>query len=63
MLEIATKPTLPKKPLLITTLPGPQAKELVERDRAVTSPYGISKYLVYIEVVMTFLKNYCVNEM
>ncbi len=38
MLEIATKPTLPKKPLLITTLPGPQAKELVKRDRAVTSP-------------------------
>jgi 4-aminobutyrate aminotransferase len=38
MLEIATKRTLPKKPLLITTLPGPRAKELVERDRAVTSP-------------------------
>ncbi|MGL5943593.1 MAG: acetyl ornithine aminotransferase family protein [Waterburya sp.] len=37
MLEIATKRTLPKKPLLITTLPGPRAKELVERDRAVTS--------------------------
>jgi 4-aminobutyrate aminotransferase len=42
MLEIATKRTLTKKPLLITTLPGPRAKELVERDRAVTSPYGIS---------------------
>ncbi|MGL5831708.1 MAG: acetyl ornithine aminotransferase family protein [Waterburya sp.] len=38
MLEIATKRTLSKKPLLITTLPGPRAKELVERDRAVTSP-------------------------
>jgi 4-aminobutyrate aminotransferase len=38
MLEIATKRTLPKKPLLITPLPGPRAKELVERDRAVTSP-------------------------
>lgn len=38
MLEIATKRTLTKKPLLITTLPEPRAKELVERDRAVTSP-------------------------
>jgi hypothetical protein len=34
MLEIATKRTLPKKPLLITTLPGPRAKELVERERS-----------------------------
>jgi 4-aminobutyrate aminotransferase len=38
MSEIAAKRTLPKKPLLITTLPGPRAKKLVERDRAVTSP-------------------------
>jgi 4-aminobutyrate aminotransferase len=38
MPEISTKLTLPKKPLLITNLPGPKAKELVERDRAVTSP-------------------------
>jgi 4-aminobutyrate aminotransferase len=38
MLEIPTKRTLPKKPLLITSLPGLRAKELVERDRAVTSP-------------------------
>jgi 4-aminobutyrate aminotransferase len=38
MLEIVTKRTLPKKPLLITTLPGPRAKKLVECDRVVTSP-------------------------
>ncbi len=31
-------PLLPSKPHLITTLPGPQAKALVERDHAVTSP-------------------------
>lgn len=33
-----TEPTLPKKPSIITDLPGKRAKELVERDRAVTSP-------------------------
>jgi 4-aminobutyrate aminotransferase len=38
MLKIPTKRTLPKKPLLITSLPGSRAKELVKRDRAVTSP-------------------------
>ena len=30
--------SLPKKPLLVTELPGARAKELVERDRAVMSP-------------------------
>ncbi len=38
MIEVSTERTLPQKPLLITTLPGPRAKELVERDRTVTSP-------------------------
>ena len=33
-----TEPTLPRKPSIITDLPGTRAKELVERDRAVTSP-------------------------
>jgi 4-aminobutyrate aminotransferase-like enzyme len=31
-------PLLPRSPHLITTLPGPRAKALVNRDHAVTSP-------------------------
>ena len=40
MLDFTTKydRSLPKKPLLVTELPGARAKELVKRDRAVTSP-------------------------
>lgn len=35
---MSTDPTLPKQPKLITSLPGPLARALVERDKAVTSP-------------------------
>jgi 4-aminobutyrate aminotransferase len=40
MLDFSLKQdrTLPETPLLVTDLPGPRAKALVERDRAVTSP-------------------------
>ncbi len=38
MLSIQSNRTLPRTPHLITSLPGPRARSLVERDRAVTSP-------------------------
>ncbi|MDV2994235.1 MAG: 5-aminovalerate aminotransferase DavT [Chroococcidiopsis sp. SAG 2025] len=38
MLSIPTKRPLPLVPQLVTSLPGPRAQVLVERDRAVTSP-------------------------
>ena len=38
MLRIPTKTTLPRSPQMVTALPGPCARALVERDRAVTSP-------------------------
>ncbi|MBD2181440.1 acetyl ornithine aminotransferase family protein [Planktothrix sp. FACHB-1355] len=38
MLTISTDRTLPRIPRLVTPLPGPRARALVERDRAVTSP-------------------------
>lgn len=38
MLSISTEQTLPQVPRLITSLPGPRAQELIERDRAVSSP-------------------------
>ncbi|MCT7976316.1 acetyl ornithine aminotransferase family protein [Laspinema olomoucense] len=36
--EILTAQSLPRRPYLVTPLPGPRAQELVQRDRAVTSP-------------------------
>lgn len=38
MLSIPVKRPLPRSPKLLTSLPGPRAKMLVERDHAVTSP-------------------------
>ncbi|OKH46484.1 aspartate aminotransferase family protein [Calothrix sp. HK-06] len=38
MLSIPVKRPLPRSPKLLTLLPGPRAKMLVERDHAVTSP-------------------------
>ena len=38
MLSISTHLRLPRTPSFVTSLPGPRAKALVERDRAVTSP-------------------------
>jgi 4-aminobutyrate aminotransferase len=38
MLSIPVKRPLPRSPQLLTSLPGPRAKALVERDHAVTSP-------------------------
>lgn len=38
MISIPTNRILPRTPHLITSLPGPIARALVERDRAVTSP-------------------------
>lgn len=44
MLPTLTNPTLPKVPKLITPLPGPQARALIERDQAVTSPSYTRSY-------------------
>ncbi|MFQ4144995.1 acetyl ornithine aminotransferase family protein [Chlorogloeopsis sp. ULAP02] len=38
MLSISLNKNLPRSPRLVTSLPGPRARDLVERDRAVTSP-------------------------
>ncbi|BAZ50915.1 4-aminobutyrate aminotransferase [Nostoc sp. NIES-4103] len=38
MLSIPINLSLPSAPRLVTSLPGPRAKAIVERDRAVTSP-------------------------
>lgn len=38
MLSIPIDIALPRSPRLVTSLPGPRAKAIVERDRAVTSP-------------------------
>ncbi len=38
MLSIPVNLTLPRTPRLITSLPGPRAEAIVQRDRAVTSP-------------------------
>ncbi|WP_373529711.1 acetyl ornithine aminotransferase family protein [Nostoc sp.] len=38
MLSIPVNLTLPRTPRLITSLPGPRAQAIVQRDRAVTSP-------------------------
>lgn len=38
MLSISTHLRLPRTPSFVTSLPGPRAKALVDRDRAVTSP-------------------------
>ncbi|OKH18393.1 aspartate aminotransferase family protein [Hydrococcus rivularis NIES-593] len=38
MLSISTEQTQPQVPRIITPLPGPRAQELIERDRAVSSP-------------------------
>lgn len=38
MLSISINRYLPRSPRLITSLPGPRARDIVERDRAVTSP-------------------------
>lgn len=38
MLSIPTDINLPHVPRLVTSLPGPRARDIVERDRAVTSP-------------------------
>ncbi|MCW5313193.1 acetyl ornithine aminotransferase family protein [Nostoc sp. KVJ3] len=38
MLSIPINLNLPRKPHLITSLPGPRAQAIVQRDRAVTSP-------------------------
>jgi 4-aminobutyrate aminotransferase len=36
--NLKSKISLPRKPHLITSLPGPKARDIVERDRTVTSP-------------------------
>ncbi|HAX75310.1 MAG TPA: aspartate aminotransferase family protein [Cyanobacteria bacterium UBA11372] len=38
MLSIPTKRPLPRAPRIVTSLPGPRAHAMVERDRAVSSP-------------------------
>ncbi|OKH13056.1 aspartate aminotransferase family protein [Fischerella major NIES-592] len=38
MLSISINKHLPSSPYLVTSLPGPRAREIIERDRAVTSP-------------------------
>ena len=38
MLSISLNKNLPRSPRLVTSLPGPRARDIVERDRAVTSP-------------------------
>jgi|GEM_PF-5081605 len=38
MLSIPINRSLPRIPRLVTSLPGPRARALVDRDRAVTSP-------------------------
>ncbi len=44
MFSIPTDRTLPRMPQLITSLPGPRARALIERDRAVTSPSYTRSY-------------------
>ena len=38
MFSVLNAPSLPKTPSLVTPLPGPRARELIERDQAVMSP-------------------------
>ena len=38
MFTVLNKPSLSKTPSLVTSLPGPRARELIERDHAVMSP-------------------------
>jgi 4-aminobutyrate aminotransferase len=38
MYSISTECTLPQVPQIVTSLPGPRAQELIDRDRAVSSP-------------------------
>ncbi len=38
MLSISVNRGLPRVPNLVTSLPGPRAQAIIERDRAVTSP-------------------------
>lgn len=38
MLSISVNKYLPTSPRLVTSLPGPRARDIIERDRAVTSP-------------------------
>ncbi len=38
MLSVSREPTLPQTPQIITPLPGPHAKDLIQRDEAVMSP-------------------------
>ena len=38
MIDVLTNPTLPRFPQLVTSLPGPCARALIDRDRAVSSP-------------------------
>ncbi|MER3491993.1 MAG: aspartate aminotransferase family protein [Mastigocladus sp. ERB_26_2] len=38
MLSLSINKHLPRSPYLVTSLPGPRAREIIERDRAVTSP-------------------------
>ncbi len=44
MFSIPIDRTLPRMPQLITSLPGPRARALIERDRAVTSPSYTRSY-------------------
>jgi len=44
MLSIPTDRSLPRTPHLVGPLPGPRARDLVERDRAVTSPSYTRSY-------------------
>ncbi|NWF61356.1 MAG: acetyl ornithine aminotransferase family protein [Fischerella sp.] len=44
MLSISINRHLPRSPRLITSLPGPRARDIVERDRAVTSPSYTREY-------------------
>ena len=38
MLDVLSTSTLPRTPQLVTSLPGPRARALIDRDRAVSSP-------------------------
>jgi 4-aminobutyrate aminotransferase len=49
MFNIPLTHTLPRKPHLITALPGPRAKAMVERDHAVSSPSYTRGYPLVIE--------------
>ncbi|MEM9535011.1 MAG: acetyl ornithine aminotransferase family protein [Cyanobacteria bacterium P01_E01_bin.45] len=48
MLDVLPNSTLPRMPRLVTPLPGPRARELIARDRAVSSPSYTRAYPLVI---------------